>query len=295
MTRSWYRIATVAPDRAISIVTAAGEHAGVAIAAAEGRTKNSWAAVFSPAAENEIPLGESIGKGLVVEAAPSWLPVPTMRWPVGVMAALPRQAPDAGSPWLAATPGWMLRRVPGAAADSGTLAIEAQVAGDQLVETFLDLVERMPVIDNVEIAVMNHYDETAGAPTEVWLSPRLDAKRALRFLDDHDQEFLTNGHVEVACYLRNERSTLRLTEHKTIVWIAEDRSTEARLADAFAAHHVPQVQTQLTVANGPHVHYREAQASSRNKIIDRLKQLHLRKVATRNASGEKTLGTPSQR
>ena len=189
----------------------------------------------------------------------------------------------------------MLRRVPGAAADSGTLAIEAQVAGDQLVETFLDLVERMPVIDNVEIAVMNHYDETAGAPTEVWLSPRLDAKRALRFLDDHDQEFLTNGHVEVACYLRNERSTLRLTEHKTIVWIAEDRSTEARLADAFAAHHVPQVQTQLTVANGPHVHYREVQASSRNKIIDRLKQLHLRKVATRNASGEKTLGTPSQR
>ena len=295
MTRSWYRIAVVAPDRAVSIVTAAGEHAGVAIAAAVGRTKNSWAAGFAAAAENEIPLGESIGKGLVVEAGPAWLPAPSMRWPVGVMAALPREAPSVGSPWLSATPGWINRRVPGATADSGTLAIEAQVAGDQVIETFLDLVERMPVIDNVEIAVMGHYDEAGAAPTEVWLSPRLDAKRALRFLDDHDREFLTNGHVEVACYLRNERSTLRLTEHKTIVWVAEDRSTEARIAEAFAKQHVPQVQTQVTVAGGPHVHYRDVHASSRSKIVDRLKQLHLRKVATRNASGEKTLGTPSQR
>ena len=59
MTRSWYRIATVAPDRAMHVVTAAGEHAGVAIAAALARTKNSWAAGVSAATESEIPVGES--------------------------------------------------------------------------------------------------------------------------------------------------------------------------------------------------------------------------------------------
>jgi hypothetical protein len=190
--------------------------------------------------------------------------LPHFRWPRGVVPTIEAAR--------------TLRPVEGhlRSQHDATLAIEAVVAGDRLLDVFLDVVERLPVADNVEVRITGQYDDAGTA--EVWLSPRIDVKKAIRFLDDHDVELLGNGHIDVAIYLRADRSTLRLTEHKTLVWLTES----AELADRFAAwmteRAVPAVDELQLIAAVDHYHWRPASARSRVKLLEHLHRARLRKV-----------------
>ncbi|HET9992361.1 MAG TPA: hypothetical protein VFQ65_27705, partial [Kofleriaceae bacterium] len=69
--RSSYRVALAVPQQpdgasAPQLVLASGEHAGQAIAEATKELPGSWPIAFDPATAEEIPLGESVGKGHVV-------------------------------------------------------------------------------------------------------------------------------------------------------------------------------------------------------------------------------------
>jgi len=269
MSEAWYRIALAGVQASGPIVVVApGEHLGAAIDVAVRRVgKAAWPAAAAPAAGPDVPLGESVGKGVVVERGPApSTALASFRWPTGLLPSLDHAA----AATAAAVEGWVRRPVE-------TIAvIEAQVTGDRTVETFLELVERLPAADNIEVKVFGHYDD-AGA-TEVWLSPRLDVRRAIRFLDDHDVELIDNGHVELSLYLRQERSTLRLTEHKTIVWMSEEQATVERFTGWLAALKVPAAPELVTLGDLDHYHYRPARSSPRGRLIERLKRMRLRKV-----------------
>src|SRR5439155_2675831 len=118
------------------------------------------------------------------------------RWPVGVLPAIGSAIPDARR-------GWVTR------ADPRLLVIEAQTDAEHLTDLYLGLIERLPTADNLEVRVLDHFEDTG--TTDVWLTARVNVKKILRFLDDHDVELLGNGHLELSVYVRAHQATLRLT------------------------------------------------------------------------------------
>jgi hypothetical protein len=192
--------------------------------------------------------------------------LPTFKWPTGVVPSL--EGARALGPIVEGHQRSVHEAVHG---------VEALVAGDRIVEVFMELVELLPAADNVEVRVTGQHDGEGKA--EVWLTPRLaDVRRVIRFLDDHDVELLGNGHVEVAVYLRKQKSTLRMTEHKTILWLTE----EPALADTFAgwltARKVPVRDTIALVQNVEHHHWRPTKTRSRKKLVQHLLRARLRRV-----------------
>lgn len=266
MSRAWYELA-LAPAGAQgtgTLVAAAGQTLGEALAAV--LRAHPRRAVVAVRRAEVAPLGESIGRRAVVELpGPVELPADVMVWPVGVV-------PELGAlPVLAgAAPGFIVH------AEPELVAVEAQVGAAQVVDVFLGLIEKLPAADNVEVRLMHHFDD-AGR-TEVWLSPRIGGRRALRFLDGYERDLIDNGGVEVAVYVRAEQSTLRLTEHKTILWLSRDRATEARTVAALRALGVRRLPSLVTLASAPHFHYRPAAARDRATLARILEKQRMRCV-----------------
>jgi hypothetical protein len=269
MKETWYRIAFGGVDGP-RLVVAPGDHLGAAIGIAAvrlGKRDEVWPLAAALAPPGDVPLGESVGKGVVVERdAPT--NVSPFRLPSGIVAAL-----DAGP--RASLSSGIVERV----ADEA-LVLEAVVEGSDVRERFLEIVERLPVVDNVEVQIADHFDGGADA-TDVWLTPRLrDTRRAVRFLDDVDVELLRNGHVDVAVYVREPRSTWRLTQHKSLVWRTVDEELHGKVRGWLEASGLERRDALETIADWPHHHYRPATSSPRNKLAVRLGKSGLKKVDT---------------
>jgi hypothetical protein len=265
-TRTWYRVALARPGAPSLLVAAAGEHMGVAIAAAERHAPRSFAIAVELATEADIPLGDSLGKSGIVElgAAPD---IPVFHWPVGVLPQLARAGGVAG-----ARRGWLERP------QGGLLVIEAQTDAEHLTDLFMGIIERLPAADNLEVRMLDHFEDAGRA--DVWLTSRVDARWILRFLDDHDAELFGNGHLELSVYVRAHRATLRLTEHKTVVWLAQERALEAEVTRWLGELAVPRVDALVGVRDVPHYHYRPARSRDRRRLGDELYRQRLRRVDT---------------
>src|SRR5262249_20210033 len=122
----------------------------------------------------------------------------------------------------------------------------------------------------------DHFEDTGR--TDVWLTSRVNARKVLRFLDDHDVELIGNGHVELSVYLRAQRATLRLTEHKTVVWLAEGRALEAEGTGWLRELAVPRIAPLVTISAAPHFHYRPQKTRDRKKLAEELYRQRLRRV-----------------
>ena len=264
VTRHWYRVALAGADDKRHLVAASGEHLGQAIAEAERSIAGSYVIGVEGAPDTEIPLGESVGKGQVVQLgdAPD---LPAFRWPTGVVPALAAASQLAG-----ARRGWTVRR------DDKLYVVEAQTEADRLTDLFLGLIERLPSGDNLEVRVLDHFEDAS--TTDVWLTSRIDVRRILRFLDDHDVELLGNGYLEISVYVRKHKATLRLGEHKTVLWLAEERALADEMARWLGELAVPHVEALATVRDVAHFHYRPAKSRDRKKLGEELYRQRLRKV-----------------
>lgn len=263
--RSWYRVALGNGQ----IVAASGEHLGQAVVAAEQHAKSFAVAV---AQADATPLGDSVGKQAVVATSETMAPT-AFHAPAGALPAI-------GS-GLVLRRGWIERP-----SESG-FVVEAQTDAAHLVDLYLGLIERVPSADNLEVRVLPHYEDTG--TTDVWLTSRVNAQKILRFLDDHDEELFGNGHIEISVYVRSHKATLRLTEHKTVAWIADDRALAGDVTKWLAELAVPPVEALPTVAGVPHFHYRGAKSRDRKKLGEELYRQRLRRVdkvpAARDTAG----------
>jgi hypothetical protein len=274
-TRCWYRIAIAVPGDRIELVAAPGDHLGAAIALAERHVPGAVAVAAEIAASEWVPLGESVGKSAAMRLGTDLGDrevIPELRWPRGVI-------PQLGSTELlrGARRGYVVHASP------ERLVIEAQTDAVQLTDLFLGLIERLPAGDNLEVRLLDHF--SGGAHTDVWLTSRVTSKKVLRFLDDYDIELLENGHVELGVYVRAQRATLRLTEHKTVVWVSEGRALEHEILRGLHALGLPAEPTLIRVAAAPHFHYRPAKSRDRSALAELLFRHRLRRVATVDASG----------
>jgi hypothetical protein len=265
-TRTWYRVALArvgtSPQQA-KLVAAAGTHIGEAILDASRHLPDSWAVGVDTALDADIPLGESVGKGHVVQLGEAEVAT-TYRWPTGVV---PRLGQDAAL--TAARTGFCIVTRP------DLFVIEAQCTSDMLVDVFLGIVERMPSADNLEVRVLDHFE--AADSTDVWLTSRVNARKVIALLDDHD-ELIENGHLELSVYARAQHATLRLTEHKTVVWLAADRTLEADVVRWFGELGVRPVESLVTVRAAAHFHYRTVSSRNRTKLAEELYRQRFRKV-----------------
>ncbi len=311
MSRAWYQLALAAQASApatpkgagkgaakgaeagaVRLVAAQGDHLGEAIEAAQKASPGQI--VVGARLCSSPPLGDSVGKSRrVVEQAAAEgagpLVAPAFQWPAGVVPELGTLEPEAaGSPGgsgglsggsaggargsgasAGASPGYVVSR-------EGKLSIvEAQVRAGELGEAFLGWIEKLPTADNLEVRLLHYFEEKA--QTEVWLTPRIGVKQVLRFLDAHDRELIDNGFVELAVYLRQEGSTLRLTEHKTLVWTSFDDSTVARTEQTLAALGVRRAD-KLFELSPSHFHSRPAGTRPREALGKYLYKQRLRMV-----------------
>ena len=264
--RTWYRVALARPG-VTRLVASSGEHMGQAIAEAVDHIAGSWPIAVENASGEEIPLGESVGKGHVIMLGDVPADVPAFRWPTGVLPSLAGASSCAG-----VAPGWIVHP------DDKLLVIEAQTDDEHVTDLFLGLIERLPSADNLEVRIQPHFEDATA--TDVWLTSRVNAKKILRFLDDHDVELIGNGHLELSIYVRAHKGTLRLTEHKTIVWLAEDGALEADVKRWLGELKIPPVDRLVTVREGAHFHYRPAKSRDRKKLGEELYRQRLRKVAS---------------
>lgn len=267
-TRTWFRIALGRPDASPIIVAAEGEHLGAAIAAAEQSIKGSYA-IACDRAVDPIPLGESVGKQQVVELPDDASACTVFRWPRGVLPRL-----GVGSQVKA---GYTIHP------DKALLVVEAQTTADKLTDLFLGVLERLPSADNLEVKVLDHFD--GSSHTSVWLTSRVDGKRIISFLDDHDVDLMENGHVELSIYIRAKKATLRLTEHKTVVWLSDGDELRGDVMGWMAELGLSQIDPLrsgsgplVTVAAGPHFHFRGAKSRDRTKLEEYLYRQRLRRV-----------------
>ena len=263
--RTWYRIALAGTGPAPAIVIASGAHLGEAIANGVRHVgRGAWAAAVAVPEASEVPLGESVGKHDVVARGVAAEMVTGMRWPLGVVPSFADAARAAS-----------LRE--GFTRHGGDAhVLEAMVEGPRLDEVLLALVEKLPAADNIEVKVLDHHD--SAPTTDVFLSPRIDARKALELLDENDIELLHNGHVEVSIYLRAQHSTLRLTEHKTLVWISEDDALTSSVAGWMRDAGLAELAEFDTIADVGHFHWRPAATSPRKRLIDRLRRMGMRQV-----------------
>jgi hypothetical protein len=261
-TRAWYRVALARPDGPAQLVAASGAHRGEAIATARHHVPGSWVVGVDTAHDADIPLGESVGKGHVVELGETTVATP-FRWPIGVV---PKLGDDAG---VAA-----VRAGHAVVAHPELYVVEAQCDADAIVDLFLGLVERVPAADNLEVRVLGFDDAAA---TDVWITARVNARKVIGLLDDLD-ELIENGHLELSVYVRAHNATLRLTEHKTVVWLANDRGLAADVERWLGELAVPRVDKLVTVRDVPHFHYRPVNSRSRDDLAVELYRQRLRRV-----------------
>jgi hypothetical protein len=274
----WYQLvfAPAGPAAEAVRVFAQGDHLGEAIDGALGRLgkhgrSGLWPVEAVPLSTGEAPRGEELGRGVLLDPAPAAWPAVAprdFRCPFGVVLG---EAPDA-APAVTLYAGYTVSR------HEGTWAVEAVVDGTRLDETFLSLIERLPSGDNIEVRLLGHYEDFGR--TDVWLSPRFPRQdRLTAFLDDLDVDLLHNGHVELNVYMRAEHSTLRLTDHKTIILLTESEELRDQFTAWLVEEEVPPVQALGNIDAGhPHYHWRPAASHDRDKLAKRLERARLRKV-----------------
>lgn len=256
-------------------VSTRGSHMGEAIARAEQKNGRVVAVGLGAA-----PIGESVGKAFVERGPGPALPADaaSARWPRGVIPEWQKdvdlRVPQLG--YVVRNGGETATASPAGSNNGPAVVVEVACAADSVHDLWLSLVEQMPYVDNVEVRLQPQFQDVAH--TDIWLTPRINGKKAIRFLDDHQADLSNNGLVEIAAYLRSSNSTMRLTEHKTIVWVSHTESTLADMQRWLTIAKVPKLATLPEIAATPHWHYRVDKSSTRERMEKRLVAMRLKRV-----------------
>ena len=154
--------------------------------------------------------------------------------------------------------------------DETPFCVEVVVDRRRIENVFFQLVEMLPSASALEIRICGHWDDTR--KTGIWLSPDWDSpKKVVSYLKRYKYDLLYNGFVEVSVYSRQEKSTLRLDDHKIIEFYSEHtRYLEDFVGNVEQLGFKPRAPF-LTIARGfHHFHYRPSNSLDRVALANAL-------------------------
>lgn len=156
--------------------------------------------------------------------------------------------------------------------DTQEFPIDVEVVVDRrrLLDTFFSLLRWLPSASAIEVRIRGHWDNTH--KTGIWLSPDWDSHEViLKYIDDRQPDLLMSGYVDIAIYCRPERATLRLTHHKTIVFLADNRTGVGRCVSKIQDLGFSPIESALMIGRGfCHYHYRLPNSHDRASLITEL-------------------------
>jgi hypothetical protein len=156
--------------------------------------------------------------------------------------------------------------------DGNTYEVEAVIERDNLLNTFFELIKRLPSIKVSWIRIAADWEDRGRE--QLWTNEELNTLDSISgFLNNHSNDTVANGHVALTVYSAAGQTNLSIDTHNTIVVLSKSAEMLRRLAATFHRLGFPELKEFYSLKyNYHHWHYRPARSRSRTGLVAALKR-----------------------
>ena len=150
--------------------------------------------------------------------------------------------------------------------------VEAVVERDRLLNTFFELIKRLPSIKVSWIRIAADWEDRGRV--QFWTNEDLNTVECItRFLTTNFSDTVANGHVAFTVYSDVGQTNLSIDTHKTIVVLTKSAKMQRRMAAGFRRLGFPELSKFYSLKyNYNHWHYRPTRSKSRTRLVAALKR-----------------------
>jgi hypothetical protein len=155
--------------------------------------------------------------------------------------------------------------------DDDLIKLRALVNEDDLLTTYLALVDGLPNISGFWIKLQDDWEEADSE--EIYKNTDLNSRqRITEFIDRNRKDILLNGHVTITANSSVGKTNLNISDHKMIEVLTYDLEIAGKMAELLKARGVYQQYELLGVDQDfDHWHYRHPQPRDRQGLVELLK------------------------
>lgn len=157
-------------------------------------------------------------------------------------------------------------------AEANIYELEAVIERDKLLNTFFELVKRLPSIRVFWIKIAADWEE--GGREVFWTNEDLNTFDSIAsFLTTRFNDTVANGHVALTVYSDVGQTNLSIDTHKTIVVLTKSAKMQRRMVVRLRQLGFEELSEFYSLRyNYHHWHYRPARSKSRTRLIAALKR-----------------------
>lgn len=150
--------------------------------------------------------------------------------------------------------------------------LEAVIERDSLLNTFFDLVKRLPSIKVSWIRIAADWEDRGRE--QLWTNEGLNTIDSItNYLTINFRDTVANGHVAFTVYSDVGQTNLSIDTHKTIVVLTKSAKMQQRMAAGFRRLGFPELSKFYSLRyNYHHWHYRPTRSKSRTRLVAALKR-----------------------
>ncbi|HEY6186880.1 MAG TPA: hypothetical protein VIW80_04315 [Pyrinomonadaceae bacterium] len=153
----------------------------------------------------------------------------------------------------------------------GLYEVEAVIGRDQLFETFVALVRRLPSIRVFWIKIAADWEDKGRE--EFLVNEDLDSAESITdFLTAHAKDTVPNGHVALTAYSKVGQTNLVIDTHKTIKVLTKSAKVQSKMVARLKKLGFVELPEFYSLEYGYyHWHYRPTRSKSRSRFVAALK------------------------
>ena len=150
--------------------------------------------------------------------------------------------------------------------------VEAVVERDNLLNTFFELIKRLPSIQVSWIRIAADWENRGRE--QFWTNEDLNSIESITsYLTTNFSDTVANGHVAFTVYSDVGQTNLSIDTHKTIVVLTKSAKVQQRMAAGFRRLGFPELSKFYSLKyNYHHWHYRPTRSKSRERLVAALKR-----------------------
>jgi hypothetical protein len=156
--------------------------------------------------------------------------------------------------------------------EDGLYETEAVIGRDQLFETFVALVRRLPSIRVFWVKIAADWEDKG--LEEFWVNEDLNSAEAItEFLTAHVKDIVANGHVALSAYSKVGQTNLLIDTHKTIKVLTKSAKVQSKMVSGLKRLGFEEPSEFHSLEYGYyHWHYRPTRSKSRARLVSTLKR-----------------------